>query len=969
MAAKPPKGKDVAKIGYYEIERTIGKGMFAIVKLATHTVTKSKVAVKIVDKTQLNQENLEKIFREIRIMKQLHHPHIVRLYQVMETDKMLYMVTEYASAGEIFDHLVSHGRMTESEARKKFKQLAAAVHFLHTSKIVHRDLKAENLLLDSSLNIKIADFGFSNVFQENVHLKTFCGSPPYAAPELFEGRSYLGPAVDIWSLGVVLYVLICGALPFDGISLNNLKLRVLSGKFTVPFYMSRECELLIRSMLQVDPEQRIAISAVIKHKWVTMNGDDPDFDRLVQLSGCNTQKREAVELEENVLTHMSKLGIDREKTLTSVANMSMDNYCAIYHLFCDKYKKHLKNSNDYSSYLTPQSSHVTPPSQLPVVPPTTTTRRRGSITTGVVERMEETDQTSLQPSTSCSTNLKPSELPTWTVSAPSTSTSAPSDAAEVESEGDLDMDHEDEPSPEALARYLAMRRHTVGVPQAQQDHLKPNVPFHPYHQLPLATVNNNNFQQQTSTGLLSHPKVPQTEVTPLLVNHLLLPVGHAWQDPINQNPYSVMNGNVSGLSSVGESGEQSVNVHLLQGGNRRASDGGAHVQLCTSFLERQLMMYPAQQVVGDNKLTPGGSTISSGNSVTSRGISPSPISEQCEVDDPADCQARDQGCQFHPVTLSAANSNSNSDVIDHDASIALIGNSSQLPVRNRRSGGIFGSDRHGQGRNSDSSTFLLVDRISPVRRASDSSATLQQYQKRLERLYNHTIATASGIPPLQEFQMLEQEVQQRQHPVLYQDLQEMHVRSKHQMLPGIKNGSMLNENQTNSLQENLEQLQLASSSGHVAEALPLDPQWQPNAPYPTANARQLGESTMQGYGINYGRASPPTQNLSKIIEAFPENIEADQTKNDILEGTSFTMNDSATLHSGSNIPAPVNPHLDSHMECEGKANSDFQFFSFNRHMTCPVQAKVEMEETHGSDIRAHNSDGAKNPNYQSNCQN
>ena len=160
-------------------------------------------------------------------------------------------MTEYASGGEIFDHLVVHGRMTENDARKKFKQLAAAVHFLHASNIVHRDLKTENLLLDANLNVKIADFGFSNVFADDVKLKSFCGSPPYAAPELFEGRHYHGPAADIWSLGVVLYVLVCGALPFGGDSFGILKLRVSSGKFSVPFFMSKECETLIRSMLQV----------------------------------------------------------------------------------------------------------------------------------------------------------------------------------------------------------------------------------------------------------------------------------------------------------------------------------------------------------------------------------------------------------------------------------------------------------------------------------------------------------------------------------------------------------------------------------------------------------------------------------------------------------------------------------------------------------------------------------------------
>nr|CAD7194420.1 unnamed protein product [Timema douglasi] len=187
---------------------------------------------------KLDEDNLKKIFREIQIMTKLQHPHIIRLYQVMETEKMIYLVTEYASGGEIFDYLVENGRMNEKEARRIFQQIVAAVHYCHTRQIVHRDLKAENLLLDLDKDIKLADFGFSNHFQPGQKMSTWCGSPPYAAPELFEGREYDGPKTDIWSMGVVLYVLVCGALPFDGSTLQNLRTRVIKGKFRIPFFMS-----------------------------------------------------------------------------------------------------------------------------------------------------------------------------------------------------------------------------------------------------------------------------------------------------------------------------------------------------------------------------------------------------------------------------------------------------------------------------------------------------------------------------------------------------------------------------------------------------------------------------------------------------------------------------------------------------------------------------------------------------------
>merc|ERR1719342_707740 len=174
---------------------------------------------------------------------------------------MLYLVSEYAPRGEIFEYIACHGRMSERVARQKFWQIILAVEYCHARRVVHRDLKAENLLLDNNMNIKIADFGFSNFWSPSSQLTTWCGSPPYAAPEVFEGAKYLGPEIDIWSLGVVLYVLVCGALPFDGASLQSLRDRVLSGRFRIPFFMSSDCESLIRRILVLDPQKRIFITA------------------------------------------------------------------------------------------------------------------------------------------------------------------------------------------------------------------------------------------------------------------------------------------------------------------------------------------------------------------------------------------------------------------------------------------------------------------------------------------------------------------------------------------------------------------------------------------------------------------------------------------------------------------------------------------------------------------------------------
>ncbi|XP_078212612.1 serine/threonine-protein kinase MARK1 isoform X16 [Callithrix jacchus] len=280
-------------IGNYRLQKTIGKGNFAKVKLARHVLTGREVAVKIIDKTQLNPTSLQKLFREVRIMKILNHPNIVKLFEVIETEKTLYLVMEYASGGEVFDYLVAHGRMKEKEARAKFRQIVSAVQYCHQKCIVHRDLKAENLLLDGDMNIKIADFGFSNEFTVGNKLDTFCGSPPYAAPELFQGKKYDGPEVDVWSLGVILYTLVSGSLPFDGQNLKELRERVLRGKYRIPFYMSTDCENLLKKLLVLNPIKRGSLEQIMKDRWMNVGHEeeelkpytepDPDFNDIKRI--------------------------------------------------------------------------------------------------------------------------------------------------------------------------------------------------------------------------------------------------------------------------------------------------------------------------------------------------------------------------------------------------------------------------------------------------------------------------------------------------------------------------------------------------------------------------------------------------------------------------------------------------------------------------------------------------------------
>ncbi|XP_063211244.1 serine/threonine-protein kinase SIK2 isoform X2 [Chroicocephalus ridibundus] len=332
-----PRGLGPVRVGFYDIEGTLGKGNFAVVKLARHRITRSEVAIKIIDKSQLDAVNLEKIYREVQIMKMLDHPHIIKLYQVMETKSMLYLVTEFAKNGEIFDYLASHGRLSESEARRKFWQILSAVEYCHGRKIVHRDLKAENLLLDNNMNIKIADFGFGNFYKSGELLTTWCGSPPYAAPEVFEGQQYEGPQLDIWSMGVVLYVLVCGALPFDGPTLPILRQRVLEGRFRIPYFMSEECEHLIRRMLVLDPSKRLTIAQIKEHKWMLI---EVPAQRPILYPPGEENEPSIGEYNEQVLRLMHSLGIDQQKTIESLQNKSYNHFAAIYYLLVERLKSH-----------------------------------------------------------------------------------------------------------------------------------------------------------------------------------------------------------------------------------------------------------------------------------------------------------------------------------------------------------------------------------------------------------------------------------------------------------------------------------------------------------------------------------------------------------------------------------------------------------------------------------------------------
>ncbi|KAJ3273197.1 hypothetical protein HDV01_004699 [Terramyces sp. JEL0728] len=257
-------------------------------------------------------------------MKLLHHPNVIKLYEVIETKSTVFLVMEYASGGELYDYLVVHGKMKEKEARAKFRQILSAVSYCHKKRVIHRDLKAENLLLDANLDIKIADFGFSNYYDPDSKLDTFCGSPPYAAPELFQGRRYTGPEVDVWSLGVILYVLTTGCLPFDGKNLQEMRESVCRGKYRIPFFLSDNCEKLLKKFLVRDPVKRANLDILLDDGWI--NEGYPD-------SPISTDKSETFEEDEGVIKLMeAKFKIERDVILQGLRENVYNDMTAIYYL-------------------------------------------------------------------------------------------------------------------------------------------------------------------------------------------------------------------------------------------------------------------------------------------------------------------------------------------------------------------------------------------------------------------------------------------------------------------------------------------------------------------------------------------------------------------------------------------------------------------------------------------------------------
>ena len=318
----------------YTFLKTIGEGTFGKVKLALHKLTQEKVAIKILEKKKINsKKDLERIEKEIKYMKILNHPNIVKIYEIIEDENNFYIVMEYVPGGELFNYIVKNKRLTENEASFFYSQIIHIIQEIHKHKICHRDLKPENLLLTQNKTIKIIDFGLSNEYID--YLMTPCGSPCYASPEVIKGMKYSGLGIDLWASGIILFSMLCGYLPFDDKNNDVLFKKILKCKIEFPknnnVIISEKAKDLILKILQLEPAKRITLDEILVHPFLVYG--NKKYKEKIKMD-INKQDKLIIDYMTNVLRIAKE-----EKIRRYINNNRHNNLTTIFYLLKKKYNE------------------------------------------------------------------------------------------------------------------------------------------------------------------------------------------------------------------------------------------------------------------------------------------------------------------------------------------------------------------------------------------------------------------------------------------------------------------------------------------------------------------------------------------------------------------------------------------------------------------------------------------------------
>ena len=318
--------------GPYLLGEALGEGAFAKVRLATQIHIKEKCAIKIVDKRFLeNVQDIQRLRKEIKILKKIRHKNIIQLYDIMESKTNLYFVMEYCKGGELFDYIVKKKKLTEKEACIFFHQIINGVEYLHNQGIIHRDLKPENLLLDEKNQIKISDFGLSTFFTKDNYLQTACGTPSYAPPEMLEGLQYNGEASDIWSCGIILYAMLCGALPFTESKEDIIVEKIKKHEYKIPDYLSKEAQDILNHILKINPLERYNIESIKKHPW--FNIVKPHLIKGISVDSIK------IPVDDKILDMVKNYGFNPEECRELLLKNKFCSLTSIYYLCLKKYVK------------------------------------------------------------------------------------------------------------------------------------------------------------------------------------------------------------------------------------------------------------------------------------------------------------------------------------------------------------------------------------------------------------------------------------------------------------------------------------------------------------------------------------------------------------------------------------------------------------------------------------------------------